>query len=554
VERYPSFSPDGNHVVFTWNGPKQDNPDIYVQQIGAGSPLRITNDPGNDYNPAWSPDGRWIAFLRSRSEAGISDLRLIPPLGGPERRVAEIRVRGGTWVTPPYMAWCPDSTCLVVTDSPGEGKPDALFVIALETGEKRQLTRPLPPVQADTNPAVSPDGRWLAFRRTTNLFNGELHLLPLGPGLNRAGESRMLTPAKLDAKHPTWMPGSDEILFAASGGLQRLAITGQNTPAQLPFVGEDGWMPVVSRPQPGRPARLAYVRIFSDYNLWRVQTSAPGAPASSPPRRFISSTRDDWHAEFSPDARRVAFTSNRAGTGTGGVWLADADGSNTVQLASMGAFATGYPRWSPDGQQIVFHSNPEGQGEVYVIPAAGGMPRNLTAHPASDSFPCFSRDGKWIYFTSSRSGPRRTWRMPATGGEAVQVASHVAFAPTESPDGAYIYYVETFDKPSPLWRLPVSGGEPAKVLEGVFFANYVLLEKGIYYIDKPSGQGGVHYLDNPTGETRLQYFDFATRRSTTVAQNLGNVGALTATSDGRTLLYSRDDASIDDLMLVENFR
>jgi eukaryotic-like serine/threonine-protein kinase len=64
VHRYPSFSPDGNHVAFTWTGSKQDNQDIYVQQIGAGSPLRLTTDAHNDYNPVWSPDGRWIAFLR----------------------------------------------------------------------------------------------------------------------------------------------------------------------------------------------------------------------------------------------------------------------------------------------------------------------------------------------------------------------------------------------------------------------------------------------------------------------------------------------------------
>src|SRR4029453_15876509 len=45
VTRYPSFSPDGNYVAFTWTGPKQDNPDIYVQQIGIGSPLPLTKDP-----------------------------------------------------------------------------------------------------------------------------------------------------------------------------------------------------------------------------------------------------------------------------------------------------------------------------------------------------------------------------------------------------------------------------------------------------------------------------------------------------------------------------
>jgi hypothetical protein len=125
----------------------------------------------------------------------------------------------------------------------------------------------------------------------------------------------------------------------------------------------------------------------------------------------------------------------------------------------------------------------------------------------------------------------------------------------ESPDGAYIYYVETLDKSSPLWRQPTSGGIPVQVLEGVVLANFVVLEGGIYYIDRPSGEGGISYMDKPLGETRLQYFDFATRKSTTVARNLGNVDLpLTASPDGRTILYSRLDSSVDDLMLVENFR
>ena len=51
VQRYPSFSPDGNHVAFTWTGPKQNNQDVYVQQIGSGSPLRLTPDPRIDYIP-----------------------------------------------------------------------------------------------------------------------------------------------------------------------------------------------------------------------------------------------------------------------------------------------------------------------------------------------------------------------------------------------------------------------------------------------------------------------------------------------------------------------
>ena len=182
VQRYPSFSPDGNHVAFTWTGPQQDNQDVYVQQIGSGSPLRLTTDPRIDYNPVWSPDGRWIAFLRRQWEAGTSELRLIPPLGGPERKLAEIRVSDTYFIIPPYHAWCPDSNCLVVTDSPGEGKPAALFVVSLETGEKRPLTHPQFPAIGDTNPAVSPDGSWLVFRRQTSLHSGELYRLACEAG------------------------------------------------------------------------------------------------------------------------------------------------------------------------------------------------------------------------------------------------------------------------------------------------------------------------------------------------------------------------------------
>ena len=386
------------------------------------------------------------------------------------------------------------------------------------------------------------------------LFTGELYRLPLGRGLTAAGPPSAITPAALDASHPAWMPDSKEILFSAKGHLWRLAVPGESAPERLPFVGEDGLMPAVSRPQPGRPARLVYIRSFDDFNTWRVETPAPGAAASAPPAVAVSSTRNDSMPSLSPDGRRVAFTSDR--TGEWNIWLADPDGSNAVQLTSMGGATTGWPQWSPDGEQVTFHSNPEGQWEVYAIPAAGGKPRNLTSHPAADSAASFSRDGQWIYFNSTRTGEHQIWKMPAAGGEAVQVTSNGGFWALESADGTHVYYVQSVDKPSPVWRLPLSGGAPVKVLDGVVLANFVVVEGGIYYIDLAAGQRDVHYLDKPSGEMRLQYFDFASARSTTVAPNLGSTVDLpiTASRDGRTILYSRMDSSVDDLMLVEDFR
>jgi serine/threonine protein kinase/dipeptidyl aminopeptidase/acylaminoacyl peptidase len=555
VQRSPSFSPDGNRVAFSWTGPKQDNPDIYIQQIGAGIPLRLTTDPANDYNPVWSPDDRWIAFLRGQPETGQIELRLIPPLGGPERKLAEIRVRNGFYVIPPYLTWCPDSTCLVVTHSPGEGQSEALFVISLESGEKKQLTHP-PAGVGDSNPAVSPDGRSLVFRRNPNaLFTGALYELALGRGLTPIGEPRRLTLPVLDAAYPTWMPGSKEILFSRplSGILRRMVVTGENSPERLPSVGVDGIMPVVSPRLPSRLSRLVYVHSSQDVNIWRIDTSAPGAPASSPAAVAIASTRQEGMPQLSPDGRRVAFWSDRSGESE--IWLADLDGANPIQLTSMGAGVRGYPHWSPDGRFIVFHSAFEGQWEVFEIPASGGRARNLTSNPANDYLPSFSADGKWIYFNSSRSGEFRIWKMPASGGDPVQVKDAVGFAPQESPDGAYLYYVQTFDAPSALWRVPVSGGAPVKMVESVLLANFVVLQGGIYYIDRSSSQGDVHYFDLPSGKTRLQYFDFATRKSRTVVPDLGVVDIpLTATADGRTILFPRIDSSVDDMMLVENFR
>jgi len=114
VEEHPAFSPDGGQVVFAWNGEAQDNYDIYVTLVGSsGKPLRLTTDPARDSSPAWSPDGQQIAFLRAKAEEG-SDVILIPPIGGTERKLAEIQAR--TTQFKPGLSWSPDGKYLAVRD------------------------------------------------------------------------------------------------------------------------------------------------------------------------------------------------------------------------------------------------------------------------------------------------------------------------------------------------------------------------------------------------------------------------------------------------------
>src|SRR6185503_10759882 len=169
---------------------------------------------------------------------------------------------------------------------------------------------------------------------------------------------------------------------------------------------------------------------------------------------------------YSPDSKRIAFTSNRSGSHE--IWVCNSDGSNVVQLTSFGGrYFTAMPRWSPDGRSIFFHSEQEGRASTYVISSEGGRPKRLgSADPDPTGW---SRDGTWIYFNSKRSGDGQIWRMPAGGGDAVQVTrkgggNNVV----ESFDRRFIFYLKhTGGEDETVWKVPIEGGQEAQVLESV---------------------------------------------------------------------------------------
>src|SRR5262249_1985560 len=148
-----------------------------------------------------------------------------------------------------------------------------------------------------------------------------------------------------------------EIIFSSGlwrdPSLFRIATSGFGKPERLASVGEGGSEPALS----SRAHRLAYTKPFFDSNIWRFEVPSPHGKISSP-MELISSTRDDVEAQFSPDGKRIAFDSNRSGSDE--IWVCDSDGSNAVQLTSLGVGNTGAPRWSPDGERIVFHTSAEG--------------------------------------------------------------------------------------------------------------------------------------------------------------------------------------------------
>ncbi|SPE42398.1 hypothetical protein SBA3_530006 [Candidatus Sulfopaludibacter sp. SbA3] len=153
----PSFSPDGNRVAFFWTGEKNDGPGIYVKQIGANGAQRLAEAPAEGLTNshevegssiAWSPDDRWIAFTRLNPD-GSWAIVLIPSIGGPERRVADLPLLA-------EIAWTPDGNWLLASGFRGETEPSGIWLISPLSGERRRLTSGV-----DDCPAVSPTaGNW----------------------------------------------------------------------------------------------------------------------------------------------------------------------------------------------------------------------------------------------------------------------------------------------------------------------------------------------------------------------------------------------------------
>jgi Tol biopolymer transport system component/DNA-binding winged helix-turn-helix (wHTH) protein len=559
-EGEPSFSPDGNQVAFVRDEAIGSNSHshIYVKLIGTGgSPLQLTTDPASDYNPAWSPDGRYIAFLRNLSR-GKNAVLLIPALGGPERKIAEVpreEFRTAFFFCT-HLTWSPDGNSLVISDRDSPKEPAGLFLLAIDTGEKRRLTSPPSQVRGDRCPAFSPDGRTLAFSRAVDIMD-DLYLLAISDGLKAVGEAKRIELGKLSGYAPAWTEDGREIVFwnARQSGLWRISVpgsAGQSTkPQRLAALGENAASPAISR----RGHRLAYSSVSIHSSIWRI--AAPGgskvrdeksAGSVNGDTPFIYSTRDDTSPEFSPDGKRIAFMSNRSGDLE--IWVCDSDGSNPVQLTSFRGPNVSTPRWSPDGGRIAFDSDAEGGEDVWMIGANGGKPVRMTTHPLNDGDPSWSRDGRWIYFDSDRTGERQVWKIPADGGEAMQVTWGGGSAPLESPDGKFLYHTKALANTS-LWRTPVEGGQTTKVLEGLSnYLNLAIVDEGIYFVPQQGMASGysIQFLNLGTNQIR-RIANFEKPLDLYV-----DVGGLAYAPDGRWILYTQVAQAGAELRLVENFR
>lgn len=211
--RTPAVSPDGRDVVYS--APGANGFGLWRRSFDGGEPVPLTTMAGDESDPAWSPDGRMIAFTH-KSSTGALTVWAVPANGG------KPVLRANSAADP---AWQPDSATLVVA----------------ERGRTRQLLRIAPngwrtPVPGSGNgaaPSVSPDGRWIAFTRWTGWY-WNLAVLPLAG----ATQPRYVS-SQSDTLEPQWARDGWRILHHSrqvSGSEVRM------------HVGQTGWNPASSSP------------------------------------------------------------------------------------------------------------------------------------------------------------------------------------------------------------------------------------------------------------------------------------------------------------------
>ena len=538
-EAWPAFAPDGEQVAFAWSGEKFDNNDIYVTLVGSTAVRRLTTDPADDYAPSWSPDGRRIAFLRRVGHG--ARIHVISALGGPDQQVSDFPVGA----TPPHslmtvhITWSPDGRYVVAGRDPRDVSGDSagLYLIPIEGGPARAITRPKPPA-FHFSPVFSPDGRRVVY--ASCLYpNCAVAIVDVDRSFTPASAARTLTSQPVESAGMAWSRDGKSFLFIGEGSsswnLWRLWIDGTREPETIELAGGNAEHPATATSRD----RLVFSRYDWELHLYRF---APGKPLE----RVAASSSFEGDPHFSPDGRHIAFYSGRSGKVA--IWVAAADGSQPRQLTSHRGGWQGSPNWSPDGRTIAFDVHDPDGIHVWTIPAEGGTPRRVTKPTGDQTTPTWSRDGKWIYFSEAREGGRDIWRVPATGGPAEQLTrTGSGFLAYETADGASLLYQPKVGD-SPLLVMPLTGaGPPRRLIECVRHESFIPVGTTIFYAGcEPGTTPSLHSIDLLNGRDRLLG---------TLEHIRDPWGITLAVSpDRKTILFKGLMRRGADLMLIENFR
>jgi Tol biopolymer transport system component len=399
---YLAWTPDSKWLVLPWGEAGNPATGLFLLNVETRETRRLTTSVDNA--PAFSPDGRTLAFNRGSIPNVICLLRLTKdyqPEGEPEQvtPAAEAEENLGT-------AWSPDGKDIVF--SSGYWENAGLWRVAAVAGARPQ--RLAFASEGASAPAVSRQGDRLAYvanRSDTNIWRIDLR----GPGQKPGIPARLIASTHEEVS-PAYSPDGKRIAFVSdrSGALE------------IWVCGSDGSNP--------------------------VQLTAFGGAITSGP-------------QWSPDGQNIAL--HAAPAGNVDLYAVSANGGPVRRLTTHPA-QDAWPYWSRDGQSLYFKSTRTSSGDIWKMPAKGGEAVQITRH--GGDAPQESPDGRFVYYEKGYPSQCSVWKVPAGGGEEVKVldSTHPEAGWTVGEQGIYFFTPHDAKGRSDICLYKFATGKISKVL------------------------------------------------------------------------------------------
>lgn len=508
-----TVSPDGSEIIFELLG------DLFRMASSGGTAVPVTSGMAFDSQPAWSPDGEWIAFLSDRD--GAENLWIAKPDGSDARKLSN--ETGMAELASP--AWFPDGGAVIVSKAAEGVWVYELWMYHLKGGSGVQITKAMPKPdlprsqrQNALGPVVSPDGRYVYFARRTGGFayNAVFPLWQVARMDLVTGDEDVLTQAPGSGFAPRISPDGRFLAYGTRQDTEtalriRDLQTGEDRELAFPIQRDDqesrftrDLLPGYSFTPDGAALLLAYDGRFQRISVadgtvtpigFSARINLELGPALDFPYRVEEGpvkARLIQDPRISPDGGRLACSVLSY------LYVTELEQPAPVRLETPGRGAY-QPAWSPDGKWLAYVSWDGQLGHLWKIPGDGSSPaQQLSRVPGFYADPVWTPDGNRIVLLRGSADDRRVmpdefsgsglpldliW-IPADGGEAVLIAPSRGLGRphfSREPDRIYVYGVDFF---------PEKGGRGLVSLrfDGTDRRTHLkVLGKGLYANHEPVG-------------------------------------------------------------------
>lgn len=452
----PSWSPDGSKIAFS--SYRNGNVDIYVSSAdGTGQAVRLTNDPGQDQTPTWSPNASDLKIAFTRQAGGNRDIYTVTSDGTSETQITNDQA------TDTDPGWSPDGSKIAYA-STRSGSSDIYTVDASGANDTQVTSFP----EDERFPAWSPDGTKIAYatsRQSASVLWPEVPWPPDAPG---CPDSWLCQDA------PVYEQGEVHVMDA-DGNNDETVVKMPSTEWSTSSVWGLVWSPDMEE-------ILVTASVFDNIDLYLVDAERDPNMPYSMIWLSRSVTRDDqldWFPSWSPDGTKIAFTSYR--TGTGEIYILESYyGSFTESVMSKltdHRGADSEPSWSPDGTKIAYSSDRGDDTNLYSLDTQTSSVTRLT-EPITigdrlDYEPSWSPDSTKLAFTRRLIGEERKigqiYSVSVSDGTGLRQLTDLwlgAQDPDWSPDGAKIVFsAGAPDNRDHIYLMDTDGSNQTKIKE-----------------------------------------------------------------------------------------